>query len=96
MGTGDSTHSIGPPPRGIFPCPESHPDVSSAPQPASGVPLAPAGLFLPYLPRVLWAWLQGDGAGQVLGYLWQRKRVQFFQKVPRSSPHLKRLEDSWG
>lgn len=47
--------------------------------PLSHVPAGPYSAlpasepFLPYLPCVLWARLQGDGAGQILGYLWERE-----------------------
>lgn len=45
----------------------------------------PSDPFPLYLPRVLGAWLQGDGAGQILGDLWGGKeRLQFFQRAPNS------------
>lgn len=66
-------------PLGILPYLLSHPGFSSTAHPHfrglqllldPALPHEPSEPFLLYLPSVLWAWLQGHGAGQILGYLW--------------------------
>lgn len=77
---------------------DSPPPAHGPAEPSSAPPASEPSL--PYLPCVLWARLQRNGAGQILGYLWQGEgEISVPLEAPKSSSPspFKRLEKkSWG